>query len=93
MSNDTIATLKKEYAELVQKLASERDEINLQMHLAKAEAREEWERSEGKWHHFQKHAATVGDVAADSSKEVGAAIRLLADELKAGYQRIREASK
>ncbi|MFT4564765.1 MAG: hypothetical protein ACI9BW_004535 [Gammaproteobacteria bacterium] len=93
MSIDSIATLKKECAELTQKLASERDEINVQMHLAKAEAREEWERTEQKWHHFQNRAATAGDAAADASKEVGAAMRLLAHELKAGYQRIRESVK
>ena len=83
MSNDSLVTLKKECAELTQKLASERDEINVQMHLAKAQARDEWERTEQKWHHFQDRAATVGD----------AAIRLLAEEIKAGYQRIREAMK
>ena len=91
MSDDTIDRVKEECSELLGKLKQERDELNLQMHLAKAEAHDEWERLEVKWKHFQSKAASVGDVAAETSKDVGAATRILADELKRGYQHIREA--
>ena len=91
MSTDTIENFKEECSELLHKLKQERDELNLQMHLAKADAHDEWERLEKKWNHFQGKAATVGDAAAEASKEVGAATRILAEELKHGYQHIREA--
>lgn len=91
MSTDTFTNIKSEYSEILEKLKYERDEINLQMHLAKAEAREEWDKLEKKWNHFQGKAATVGDAASEASKDIGAATRVLAEELKHGYQHIREA--
>ena len=91
MSDDTITNIKAECSELLHKLEQERDELKLQMHLAKAEALDEWERMEKKWHHFQGKAAAMGDAAAESSKDVGAAVGILGEELKHGYQHIREA--
>ena len=93
MSNDTITNLKTEIAELVEKLRHERDELNLQLHLAKAEAREEWWYLEKKWEHFQENSAIVGDAALEASQEIGAATHKLGEELKNGYQHIREAIK
>ena len=89
MSSDT--DLKAGLVKLLQDLKHERDELNVQMHLAKAEARDEWRRMEEKWKHFHGKATAVGEVAADSSKDVEAATRILGEELKKGYVRIRKA--
>lgn len=85
--------VKSEINGLIQKLKTERDELNLQLHLAKAEVLEEWELMEHKWHQFQSKAAQVGDATLGASKEVNEAAHLLGSEVKAGYQRIREAIK
>ena len=41
--------LKKEFDELTDKLNQQRDEIQLQLHLASMEAKEEWQEAEGRW--------------------------------------------
>ncbi len=91
MTADRVRSIKVEISEALDKLKYERDELELQMHLAKAEARDEWERLEKKWNHFQSKAASVSDAASEASKDVATATHVLADELKHGYQRIREA--
>ena len=91
MSDDTIEHVKEECSELLGKLKQERDELKLQIHLAKAEAHDEWEHLEDKWKQFQNKAAIVGDAASAVSKDVGAATRILGHEIKRGYQQIREA--
>ena len=41
--------MREEFAKLVEKLKTERDEINLKMHLASMEAKKEFEEAEKKW--------------------------------------------
>jgi uncharacterized protein YoxC len=80
-------TLKKLGAELRQT----RDELRVQMHLAKADARDEWERLEKKWDDFEEKWDKVEDVAEDAGKDVGQALSALGAEIKSGYQKIRDA--
>jgi hypothetical protein len=91
MATDTTREFKAEVSDLLETLKRERDEIRVQLHLAQAEARDEWERMEKKWENFHGKAAAVGEVAAGASKDVGAAARVLGEELKKGYARIRKA--
>lgn len=91
MSESKIETMQEEMKSLAESLKTERDELNVQMHLAQAEARDEWERLEHTWERFHEKAQVVGDTASDASLEIGAAARLLGDELLAGYRKIRAA--
>ncbi len=72
-------------------LVQTRDELRVQMHLAKADARDEWEELEGKWAEFEQKMDKVEDAAEEAAKEVGEALSALGSEIKAGYQRIRDA--
>lgn len=74
-------------AELVQT----RDELRVQMHLAKADARDEWEELEGKWSEFEQKMDKVEDAAEEAAKDVGEALSALGSEIKAGYKRLRDA--
>jgi DNA repair exonuclease SbcCD ATPase subunit len=85
-------------AEVEQKLAAlkedprqARDELRVQMHLAKADARDEWESLESKWGEFQQNLDKVEDAAEDAAEDVGKALSVLGEELKSGYERIRKA--
>lgn len=93
MSKDATEKLKSEISDLAKKLKYERDELNLQMHLAKAEARDEWDALEKQWNHFQGKVALVTGAAHDASAEIGTATCLLGEEIKNGYKHIREAFK
>jgi len=75
--------------QVMDKLRQERDELRLQMRLGKAEFKEEWEALERKWEHLEGKMADVKSEARESSREVGAAFGILADELGEAYRRIR----
>ena len=76
--------------ELKQELERLRDELAVRMHLAKAEARDQWEELEKKWEHFRARLEVVGRAAEESAEDVGDALELLGSELKRGYARIRK---
>lgn len=67
-----------------------RDEIKLEAHLAKAEASEELEKLDKKWNSFLEEYKPVAKEAGKTAGSAGAALGLMADELKAGYERIRK---
>ena len=66
-----------------------RDELEVKMHLAAADARDEWTELEKKWKHFRGRMDTVGKVAEEAAEGVGEALDVLGEELKKGYERIR----
>ncbi len=67
-----------------------RDEIKLKAHLGKAEATEELEKLEKKWDSFLEQHKPIADEAGKTAANAGAALGLVAEELKAGYERIRK---
>jgi SMC interacting uncharacterized protein involved in chromosome segregation len=75
---------------LVDELKEQRDELRVRLHLARADARDEFERLEKRWEHARGRLAVIGKEAGEASKDVGDAARLVLDEIKTGYQRIRK---
>lgn len=73
-------------ADMKRDLKRLRDELELKMHLASMEAREEWQELEGKWERFSSRARLE-----DSTEGVGDALELLGEEIKRGYKRLRAA--
>jgi hypothetical protein len=76
--------------ELLESLERVRDEIKLKVHLAAADARDEWEELEKKLGHLRGKANSIGRVAEDAADDVGEAVELLGKELKRGYERLRK---
>ncbi|HET8711493.1 MAG TPA: hypothetical protein VFM32_08960, partial [Spongiibacteraceae bacterium] len=76
--------------QLIAQIKTERDEINVKLHLAKAEARDQWDVAEKQWHTFKQKSEKVLTEVDHTSGEVKEALSLAADELKKGYRRIRE---
>ena len=74
---------------LVETLKQQRDELKVKLHLAKAEAGDEWEKAEKKWEQLKAKTRVLGTEAGDASKDIGAAAKQLAKEIKHGYDRIR----
>ncbi len=73
------------------KLAQRRDELRVQLHLARAEARDEWDQLEDKWHHLHRTLEPVEEASVETLRELAAAARLLMEEIGDGYGRIRDA--
>ena len=67
-----------------------RDEIKLQAHLGKAEAKDELEKLEKEWDAFLLKYKPLTDEVEQTAENTGAALSAAADELKAGYERIRK---
>ena len=76
--------------ELIEELRQVRDEIRVQIHLAAADARDEWEELEKKWGHFSAHAEQIGETAAEAAEDIGEALELVGEELRKGYRKIRK---
>lgn len=83
--------LRKDYDTLADRLKTERDELNVQMHLASADLRDEWHILEDRWDDFQHKLKRANRAASESADEIGAALELLGQELKEGYKNIRKA--
>lgn len=81
---------REEFDKFIAALKQQRDELNLQIHLAKAETREEWAGLEAKWAEVQGKTGQLRSVSGEVAGEVGAAARLLAEEIGRGYERIRK---
>jgi hypothetical protein len=75
---------------LLTRLEKERDELKLKMGLAKLEGREEWTDVEGKLDRLRGRMKVVQEEAGDSSGDVGAALEVLGEEIKAAFERIRK---
>ena len=74
----------------VESLRTTRDELQVQVHLASAEARDRWEDLERSWNHLESQVKQISQAASDAADGVEQAASLLIDEIKAGYQHIRQ---
>lgn len=83
----------KELEELIEALRQQRDELRVQMHLAKAEAREEWEALEKRWETLEARLPKLRKAAEDSAKDIASGLELVADEIGKAYQRLRDLLK
>jgi hypothetical protein len=93
--NDTdhLHRARDELRALRDRLALERDELRLRLHLARAEIRDEFAATEHKWERFHARASAVAESAGEGGRDVAAAAGLLGEELRDAYRRIREAVK
>lgn len=76
---------------LVESLKQERDELKLKMHLASMDAKSEYERLSGKCDELTEQCEPIKDAVEESAENLFAALGLVADELKVGFQRVRKA--
>jgi ribosomal protein S12 methylthiotransferase accessory factor YcaO len=74
-------------------LAQTRDELLLQMSLAKAEARDDWKALEQRWGRVQSEIKRTASDSEETVKELGETVRHLLDDLKGGYARIKRQLK
>jgi len=75
--------------QLIDDLKQVRDEVELRIHLAAADVRDEWDVVERKWAHLRGRAKRVGEAVEEAADDVGEALDVVADEVKRGYERIR----
>ena len=84
-----------DFDELLEELKQKRDELRVQVHLASKEIKDEWEELEEKMEEFSGKAKQFADDAKlkETGSGLGDALGHLGQELKLGYERIRDALK
>lgn len=80
---------KEKFEEVIAKLKTERDELRVKAHLGTMEAKEEWAELEKKWQRLESRLGQAKDDVTETSKGIGEGFDVVADELKAAYERIR----
>jgi hypothetical protein len=81
--------VKEQMTKALEQLKQHRDELQVQLHLAKADAKDEWARLENQWEDIQPKLKAAREEAGRTAESVGAALGLAIDELKKGYERLR----
>lgn len=77
-----------DFDDLVTGLKQVRDELRIQVHLAKKEVQDDWEELEDKMEDMVAKAQL-----SDTGEGIKDAVELLGEELKLGYERVRDAIK
>jgi acetoin utilization protein AcuB len=83
--------LGKKLADEFESLKRARDELRVQIHLAKADARDLWDRTERKLEEVEGKVRLVSKGAEEPLQDVAEAARGLLREIREGYRRIRDA--
>jgi predicted nucleic acid-binding Zn-ribbon protein len=73
----------------VDHLKQQRDELQVKLHLAKADAKDEWVRLEHQWQEIRPKLEAAREEAGKTADSVGAALGLALEELKKGYERLK----
>lgn len=79
-----------ELSKLGEGLRQQRDELVLQVNLAKLEVKQEWDKAEHQLEQWQVKADAALNEAKTASDDIVAGLDLLADEIKGAYRRIRD---
>lgn len=70
-------------------LLQQRDELIVQLNLAKLEAKEEWDKTEAKLEEFKARLEGAAQEAEEASGDVWASAKLLGEEIRGAYERIK----
>ena len=88
---DTPANNEEYVADLISKLKQERDELALQIHLGKAELKDEWDKLEEKFVGMNKDYEPLKAAVGETADDVWESLKLVGGELLEGFHRIRKA--
>jgi hypothetical protein len=77
-------------ANLISTLKQQRDELALKAHLGTMESKEEWDKLTAKFDKLTSDFDPTKDAVEESAGEVWESLKLVADEVKNGFERIRK---
>lgn len=81
-------SLQSDFENLLAKLNVEREELQLKLHLASMEAKDEFEEAEKQWQQIKHKASEIADDSIETSEEFIAKAKIVGEELGNTYQRI-----
>ncbi len=74
--------------ELLASLRQQRDELHVKVKLAEMEASDDWEAVEAKLARLEAKAKEVGGETSEAAGDIGAALKLLGEEIRQGFVRV-----
>jgi hypothetical protein len=77
-------------AELLRGLRHERDELRLQMHLAKKELQDEWQVLDDRFEALSQRYEPLRKAVAESTDDVWDSLKLVGSEIREGFSKIRK---
>ncbi len=84
-----MSDVKEQMTKALDHLKQQRDELQVQLHLAKADAKDEWARLETQWDEIKPKLEAAREEVGKTAESVGAALGIAIEELKKGYERLR----
>jgi len=85
--------MKDDLEKLWQKIKTQRDELRVQGHLAKAEFEDEWQELELKWEAAEKNLKHLQGEAKETTEEWRKSAKVVMEEISTAYDRIRSRLK
>ena len=79
--------VKKRIDETIAELKQQAEELRVKAHLGKMEASDEWKEIEAKLAKLETKARELGGVTAESGKDIGAAAKLLGEEIRDAFKK------
>ena len=76
--------------EMISALKQQRDELAVRIHLAEAEVKKEWDRLDDKLNQLSHRFDPLKDAVGETADDVWESLKLLGDEVKEGFTRIRK---
>lgn len=77
-------------AELISALKQQRDELKVRIHLGSEEAKQEWEKLEENLRQLMARHEPLKQAVDETADDVWESLKLVASEIKDGFQRIRK---
>lgn len=84
-----MADVKEQMTKALEHVKQQRDELQVKLHLAKADVKDEWARLETQWDEIKPKLEAARDEVGKTAESVGTALGMAIDELKKGYERLR----
>lgn len=81
-------SLQNEFENLLTKLNTQREELQLKLHLAGMEAKAEFDEAEKQWQQVKTKASEIADDTLETSEEFIAKAKIVGEELADTYHRI-----
>jgi len=85
--------LQEELKALPEKIRQYRDEARVQIHLARQDVKDEFDNLEQEWDNFKGKFDRTLDGATEVSTEALLTVQVMGEDLKKGYQNIRDKIK
>ncbi len=82
-------TIGQDIDKMIAKLRQQRDELKLQAHLMKADAKDEWREVEDQWQKLENRFQRAQAAGAEAGDDVAEGLRTLGGKIQEGFDKVR----